>query len=993
MANELTGKRYWRSLDELAGTPEFREWLHREFPEGASELTSPHSRRSLLKLMAASFGLAGVISCRRPEERILPLAKRPEDYIPGNPLYYATAMTLGGLATGLIVEAHDGRPTKIEGNPKHPASLGAASALAQASILNLYDPDRSQRVLENGSPSSWERFAEAIPNLFAAPGEGVWVLSEPSSSPSFAAVREHFLERFPRARWVDYDPLGRTAELEGARIAFGRRLQPHYDFSKAEVILALDCDFLGVDAPSLRAVRQFAKGRHVENEHDSMNRLYVAESAFSITGAMADHRFRIKPSEAAALALALAGKGNGAPYWLDILRRDLEGHRGRSLVVAGPRQPAAVHALVWLINAELGNLGETVWFTEPPLPPSPQSIGDLAAALEAGEIKTLLILGGNPAFDAPADAELAARLEKAGTVIHLGPEVNETARAARWHLPEAHYLEAWGDARALDGTASVQQPLIRPLYEGKTAAETLALVSGYPQQRGYDIVRTYWMERFSGDRELAWRRALHDGVIEGTAFPRAGVTLRREAVEAEAVKLAASLEAKSGLEVAFYPSASVWDGRFANNGWLQEMPDPMTKLVWDNAALLSPATARELGVETGDVLRLEHEGRSIEVPAYVMPGQADGAVALELGYGRRSVGRVGRGVGHDVYPLRSAATMGYAVGVSASPAGRRYKLVTTQDHHVMEGRPLVREATIERYRAEPDFVDHAVHVPELGSLYDNPELTGEYQWGMAIDLNACTGCNACLVACQAENNIAIVGKDEVARGREMHWIRLDRYFTGEAEDPQAVFQPVACQQCEHAPCENVCPVVATTHTPEGLNDMVYNRCVGTRYCSNNCPYKVRRFNFLDWHGEVPGVKKLVFNPDVTVRMRGVMEKCTYCVQRIQEKKIQAKAEGRRKIQDGEIVTACQQTCPAEAIVFGNIADPNSRVSQVKKRNRDYAMLAELNVKPRTSYLAKLRNPNPELALAGQDGGGHASTHGPAPPGASPFRILNSAEGA
>ncbi len=992
MANELTGKHYWRSLDELTGTPEFREWLHREFPEGASELTSPHSRRRLLKLMAASFGLAGLISCRRPEERILPLAERPEDYIPGNPLYYATAMTVGGLATGLIVEAHDGHPTKIEGNPKHPASLGAASALAQASILNLYDPDRSQRVLENGRPSSWERFSQAVPNLFPAPGEGVWVLSEPASSPSLGAVRRHFLDRFPRAQWVDYDPLSRSAELQGARIAFGRRLQPQYDFSKAEVIFALDCDFLGVDVPSLRAVKQFAKGRHVENEHDSMNRLYVAESAFSITGAMADHRFRIKPSGAAALALALAGKGNGAPYWLDILRRDLEAHRGRSLVVAGPRQPAAVHALVWLINAELGNLGETVWFTEPPLPPSPQSVGDLAAALEAGEVKTLLILGGNPAFDAPADAELAARLEKAGTVIHLGAEVNETARAAHWHLPEAHYLEAWGDARALDGTASVQQPLIRPLYEGKTAAETLALVSGYPQQRGYDIVRTYWMERFSGDKERAWRRALHDGVIEGTAFAPVEVALRRDAVDAEAAKLAASLEGQSGLEVAFYPSASVWDGRFANNGWLQEMPDPMTKLVWDNAALLSPATARELGVETGDVLRLEREGRSIEVPVYVMPGQADGAIALEVGYGRRNVGRVGNGVGHDVYPLRTAATMGYAAGVSASPAGRRYKLVTTQEHHVMEGRPLVLEATIEHYRTEPDFVDQAVHVPEPESLYEHPDLTGEYQWGMAIDLNACTGCNACLVACQVENNIAIVGKKEVARGREMHWIRLDRYFTGDIADPRAVFQPVACQQCEHAPCENVCPVAATSHSPEGLNDMVYNRCVGTRYCSNNCPYKVRRFNFLDWHGDVPGVKKLVFNPDVTVRMRGVMEKCTYCVQRIQEKKIQAKTEGRRQIEDGEIVTACQQTCPADAIVFGNIADPNSRVSQVKKRNRDYVMLAELNVKPRTSYLAKLRNPNPELALAETNGGGHASMHGPAPPGASPFRILNSAEG-
>lgn len=962
-----TGRRYWRSLEELAGTPEFRRWVEREFPKGASELLSSSSRRTLLRLMAASFGLAGLVACRRPEEKILPLSKGVEHYIPGKPLYYATAMNLAGSVTGLVVEAHDGRPTKVEGNPRHPESLGACSAFAQASVLSLYDPDRSRRVLRQGRSSSWEEFARFAADHFRAEllgrGSGLWLVAGSQPSPSYEAVRNHLLARFPEARWVEFEPVSREAVRRGAELAFNRRLETLYDFGKARVIVAFDADFLGVDSPGVRAIREFSRGRAVVSEKDSMSRLYVAESRFSITGAMADHRFRVRSSEMAGAVEALAGAlglmpaAAGNYLWAEAVARDLQAHRGASLVLAGPNQPPEVHALVHLINEALGNFGQTVSFVAAERAPGEASFEELASALAAGRVQTLIVLDANPVFTAPADFDFAANFARASTTIHLGLEADETGSAATWHLPQAHYLESWGDLRTWDGTVSIQQPLIHPLYDGRTPAELLALVSGYKDQRAYDIVRNYWTAQWPAqEAERRWRKALHDGLIEGTSAARLVPAVDRKRV------LAAwrPQPPAAGLELVFYPSPSVWDGRFANNGWLQEAPEPMTKLTWDNAALMSPATAKKLGVRSGDVVLIEHEGRSAELPVWVLPGQTDDSIAAALGYGRTVCGRVGRRVGHNVYPLRTSRTAGFASGVSVRPAGRRYRLVSAQDHHAMEGRPLVREATLRYWREHPDFARHAVHVPELKSLYPEHQYTQGYQWGMAIDLNRCVGCNACILACQAENNIPIVGKREVARGREMHWLRVDRYFTGDEQAPEAVFQPVACMHCEKAPCENVCPVVATVHSPEGLNEMAYNRCVGTRYCSNNCPYKVRRFNFLDWHKGLEESQKLVFNPDVTVRMRGVMEKCTFCVQRIEEKKIQAKAEGRRQLRDGEILTACQQTCPAEAIVFGNINDPASRVSQIKKQNRNYLMLEELNVRPRTSYLARIRNPNPEL---------------------------------
>jgi len=697
---------------------------------------------------------------------------------------------------------------------------------------------------------------------------------------------------------------------------------------------------------------------------DSMNRLYIVEGRHSMTGAVADHRLRMAPSrvrqfaEDLARELRLPGLAS-APgtrsKWLTAVARDLERHRGRCLVVAGPRQPAEVHALAHWINQALG---AAVAYCEPPKRPAVASLVSLAAEISAGQVETLVILGRNPVFNAPADIGFAALLRKVPASIRLGLEEDETSAVCSWHLPAAHFLESWSDGRAADGTASVQQPLIEPLYGGRTAAEVLALLSGYKDRRAYDIVHNYWV---AADGEKTWIQALHDGVIPGTQFPEVKAVV-------DTARVLAALDAKPpaarGFEAAFYPGWASWDGRFANNGWLQEAPDPMTRLTWDNAALISPATARGRGLQDGDLIVLAAGGREVTMPVLIQPGHADDCISVAVGYGRSRCGRVGRDVGFNAYAPRTSGARWIATGVEIRKTGKSYKLALTQNHQSMEGRPLVLAATLEEFRRDPQVIAKtAPHDPGKLSLYKERTYDQGYQWAMSIDLNACVGCNACVVACQAENNIPIVGKDQVLRGREMHWIRVDRYYEGSPEEARAVTQPVTCQQCENAPCENVCPVAATTHSPEGLNDMVYNRCVGTRYCSNNCPYKVRRFNFLNFHKEISEVGKMVFNPDVTVRMRGVMEKCTYCVQRIEQKRIQAQREGHRTIRDGEIVTACQQACPAEAIVFGNLNDPASRVAKLRKQDRRYDLLAELHTKPRTTYLAKLRNPNPELGQA------------------------------
>ncbi len=966
-------KKYWRSLDELANTVQFREWLTREFPDSASELVDDKSRRTMLKLMAASFGLAGLTACRRPEAKILAQSKGVEDYIPGKPMFYATAFTQGGVASGLLVECHDGRPTKIEGNPRHPYSLGSASAFAQASVLNLYDPDRAKHPLKDGVRMKWDDFLAFAKPHFVGQGDGLRFLVEPSSSPSFAAVKKHALAKFPAAKWIEYEPLNRDEAIAGAQIAFGQPLEAHHHFDKADVILSLDFDFLGLDSPTILPVKQFSNRRRVESKDSHMSRLYAVEPSYTITGGMADHRLRSRAADVRAVAAELLKQlggltvlnGASTPHakWIAAAAKDLKAHAGKALVAAGPRQPAAVHALAALINQQIGAIGQTVTYTKAAEGWRPQldQLKELAGDLSAGRVKTLVILGGNPAYTAPAGMNLAEAIQNVPVSILLSEQDNETAALVKWALPETHYLETWGDALAQDGTPSIQQPMIEPLYEGKSKSELLAWLSDYKDKRPYDLVRNYWFGSFAGadkDKEKVWRKALHDGLVESA--PKAAAVSGAPDPKRVSDAVAALKPAGQGIEVNFFASAGAYDGRYSNNAWMQEAPEPMSKLTWDNAALLSPTTAKQLGVDSGDVIEVSNGSLKTPMPVLVQPGHADNAVSLALGYGRTRVGRVGNGVGHNAGAVRTAQSFWFGEG-SVAKTGRKYPLSHTQEHFSMEGRPIVREATLEHFHHHPDFAKHAVHVPKLFSLYGEHTYEKGNQWGMVIDLNTCIGCNACVVACQSENNIPVVGKDQVARGREMHWIRLDRYYSGDQNDPQVVTHPVACQQCENAPCETVCPVAATVHSPEGLNDMAYNRCVGTRYCANNCPYKVRRFNFLEYHKDLTEVGKMAHNPDVSVRMRGVMEKCTYCVQRIQEVKIAAKSDGRRAIRDGEIKSACMQTCPADAIVFGNINDPESRVSKLRKQDANYGLLEELNTRPRTTFLAKLRNPNPELA--------------------------------
>jgi MoCo/4Fe-4S cofactor protein with predicted Tat translocation signal len=981
---KATGPKYWRSLEELANTPEFRKWVAEEFPSTAP-LLDGQSRRSILKVMAASFGLAGLAACSRPELRLAPQARTQFDYVPGASYNYTSAFVLNGHASGLLVETYDGRPVKIEGNPDHPDSRGAATALAQASVLDVYDPDRAQRVMNGAEESSWQAFEAWAAGLNLGDGTGLRFLSEPVNSPTLENLRQQALARYPNAAWVEYESISRENERQGTMIAFGQALQVHHHFDRAKVILSLDYDFLGADYPTPLATKRFSERRraHTEEDLERLSRLYVVESQFSLTGARAEHRLRMRGSGirqfAQDLRAALSGAAApGSPY-LSAVVADLRAAGAEGLVVAGPRQPAVVHALAHQINSMIGS--GAVTYTAAPAPPRVSSgLGALRAlteAMNAGQVTTLIVLGGNPAYTAPADLQFGAAMAKVANSIYLGTDVNETSAGAKWNLPEAHYLEAWGDARASNGIASVQQPMIEPLYGGKSAIEVLAILLNLPQKKGLDIVKSFWTAQWQGterQRENIWRKALNDGVLPGAPAAEVRPALNAAAIEQALAQPAA---AAAGIEVAFVPSAATWDGRFANNGWMQETPDPITKLVWDNAVLISPATAREQGLATGDMVAITKGNLRLEAAVMVQPGQADNSVAIALGYGRQRVGRVGTGVGFNANLLRTTDGFWYGEGFAIQKVAGTHVLATTQEYGRMEEpeelgtgghhRPVYREATVGEFRREPGIIAEMAEVPELESLHPfKPDYSQGYQWGMSIDLNACTGCNACVVACQAENNTPVVGKDQVLRGREMHWLRVDRYYVGDENEPRAVEQPIPCMQCENAPCEYVCPVAATTHSSEGLNDMAYNRCVGTRYCANNCPFKVRHFNFLNFHKNEPELMAMVYNPEVTVRMRGIMEKCTYCVQRIQAARITAKVNGRRQIEDGDILTACQQTCPADAIVFGNINDPNSRVSQLKRQERNYAMLAELNIRPRTTYLGRIRNVNPALEPAGEE---------------------------
>jgi molybdopterin-containing oxidoreductase family iron-sulfur binding subunit len=970
-----SGRVFWHRLDELVDAPEFLALLERELPRQAAGIAAAVDRRGFLKLMGASLALAGVGACtRQPEERIVPYVRQPESLVLGEPLFYATAAPSGGFGIGVLVESHEGRPTKVEGNPGHPASLGGTDAATQASVLGLYDPDRSQTIVSAGTIRTWDTFLAAVRPALAAQtakgGAGLRVVTDPVTSPTLARQMRALLAAFPQAKWVQYEAGGRDHVRAGARRAFGEVVEPQLRLAECRVVLTLDADLFGRGPGRLRHARDLVRARRAAEPC----RLYAVECTPTTTGATADHRLAVRAGDietfarrvATALGVGLAVPAPAHPAGARgveveaFVAADLRRSRGRSLVVAGDDQPPAVHALAHAMNAALGNVGRTVVYVEP-VEAEPQdglaAVAALADDMAAGRVELLLMLGTNPVVTAPADLQFAARLEQVALRVHHGLYDDETALLSHWHVPEAHYLESWGDLRAHDGTATIVQPLIAPLYGGKTATELLAALLQSTERSAYDVLRATWRGRWAerhapGDFETAWQTALNDGVVAGTAAAPRAVALRPDWD-------APSPPAGAGLEVVFRPDPYVGDGRGANNAWLQELPRPLTKLTWDNAALLAPATAARLGLASGDVVELRHEGRHVRTPVWVAPGHAAESVTLHYGFGRTRAGRVAAGAGVDVFPLRASAAPTIVRDVELHATGERMPLATVRGHESMEGRPIARSATLAEYRAHPDFAQHMEETPSRDTtLYPNREYPG-HAWGMAIDLGACIGCNACVAACVAENNIAVVGKDQVLRGREMHWLRVDRYYTGERDAPETIHMPVPCMQCENAPCEVVCPVNATNHTSEGLNDQVYNRCVGTRYCSNNCPYKVRRFNYYlysDWDEES---LKMVRNPDVTVRSRGVMEKCTYCVQRIEHVRAHAVVQD-RPIADGEIATACQQACPADAIVFGDVNDPASRVAALKRDPRNYALLAELNTRPRTTYLARVRNPNPDL---------------------------------
>ena len=1064
-APSASGPKYWRSLDELAATPGFKSAVEREFPEGASNLDGV-DRRQFMKIMAASFALGGLglAGCRRPESNILPFGKSVEGIIPGLPQYYATSMPLRNTAIPLLAETHQGRPTKLEGNPSYLPHGGSTSMLAQASILDLYDPDRATAHTKGSEildVAGVNAILDGIAKAYSANGgEGLAFLAGESSSPTRARLVAALQAKYPKTIWAQFEAIVDEAPAAAAQAAFGVSVKPLYRFSKAKRILSIDADFFHAEAGSLYYAREFSKGRKVEKKEDPMNRLYVAESGLSLTGSMADHRLRLASSNMLAFAAAIAAKVTGdSSYasaaaglavkaeWIAECAADLVANKGASVVVAGSHLPAAVHALVYAINASLGAIGTTVDFVEVAASTA-ATIQTLAASIKSGAVKTLVVLGGNPVYNAPAELDWASLQKSVSEVVRLGYSVDETSLLSGTQIASAHYLESWGDARTVDGTIVPVQPMIMPLFNGLTEIEVISRLCGDTTTDGYGLVYKTIAAADAANAEKTFRKFLHDGLIQGSAYPVSSVTLNAAGV-AQTLVSAPTVQtfSKENLEVRFIADHKMDDGSYLNNGWLQECPDPISKITWDNAILVSPKLAKELNIgphaATLQVARVEDtdydrgreavpvaevtiNGKKVKGPVHIQPGLNNYTIFLIVGYGRSKVGHVGKESGYNAYPVRTSNAFSIATGSLTITSDPKFLLANTQEHWSMEGRDLVREANFDEYQKHPDYVKEvgleshspAIYgaaldkeprvgspesigpdnsLPRGGSLYETPEFTGKQQWGMSIDLNTCIGCNACVVACQAENNVPIVGKEQVLRGREMHWLRIDRYYSdGEAdagafglgqgnrelpEEPQISLQPIACQQCELAPCETVCPVNATVHDDEGINVMAYNRCIGTRYCANNCPYKVRRFNFFDWnqrqldslymgplgpHG-MPELVKMVKNPEVTVRMRGVMEKCTYCVQRIENGKIRHKVERSQAghpedivVPDGVIKSACQQVCPVDAIVFGNLNDENSAVVKAKNREQDYQLLGYLNIRPRTTFSGKLRNPNPRM---------------------------------
>ena len=1016
------GRTYWRSLGEYSRTPDFEEWLHREFPAGAAEWENdPLSRRNFLRLMGASLALAGLslTGCRRPEAHLVPFTQSPEWVIPGKKMSFATAQPRRRGAVPLLATTFDGRPIKMEGNPLHPLSLGASDNFSQASILDLYDPARRQHPTRSGkkiSPSDWDaEIARIRDESTSTAGSSLAILADELLSPSRDRLRAELQKQFPQATWATYEPLAPGRDLEASSLVFGDNTEFRPNLSAASTVLSLDCDFLGSDEGDISDTRGFAAGRRTRKPGDSTNRLYVAEPRFSLTGTMADHRLRLRSGSVGPFLLELARQIRTAkpsadlntllsqspdlplpegvdPAWIRECAADLVSHGKQSLILVGRRLPISLQALALALNATLGAVGSTL-IVQPRRSIPSTNIIQLAGKIRNGTIRTLIILGGDPVYNAPADLNWPALQSSVPNTIHLANLPNATSKQSTWSIPGTHYLESWGDALGSDGSYLSIQPMIQPLWDGQSQLDLLSKLLGQPKPIGPGLIRDTFAQRtnLSGEKlDQAWNDFVREGFLAASTPTLAPRTPNLSSVAGLLSKIENSApEDISSLEFNFIQSGAVDDGRYANNGWMQEWPDPMTKLTWDNAILMSQDTAKSLGLKNevikgilvADVVQATLAGRSIEAAALIVPGHANFAVSLPLGYGQEELGSVAKGVGFNAYSLRTSMADYQGAGLQLKKLGKTRELAVTQEHQVMEGRDLVREATVSEFQKNPAWVKTVgmdAHIPKNQSFYPNPKLDGQHQWAMVVDLSTCTGCNACVTACTAENNIPIVGKDQVIKGREMHWIRVDRYFTGEPDAPESVSQPIACMQCENAPCETVCPVNATVHNEEGLNVMAYNRCIGTRYCANNCPYKVRRFNFFDynqraldklyWGPLAPkGTEetiKLQKNPNVTVRMRGVMEKCTFCVQRIEDAKITARVRARDsadlKIPKGTLKTACQQACPAEAIVFGDLLDESSEVTQQRALPQNYSLLEYLNVRPRLTYLGRIRNPNPAM---------------------------------
>ena len=993
---------YWKSLKDISSEEDYKRFLK----QSEHNIDNGLSRRNFLSLIAASVALAGLEGCKKPVQKIIPYVEAEIGTIPGIPNYYASTVPFKNNALGVVIENHDHRPMKIEGNEKHPTTLGKSNSFSQASTLEMYDPDRARGVKFQGKKVDWNEYLKFAKSINESNGKGLAVLMQESSSPTIKSIQNDFKKNLPNANWIVYEPVNNENVYAGIELAFSKKLQPLYRLENAQIIVSLGSDFLGVDDNNIYHTRKFAQNRDIVDENSTMNRLYVAESSISSTGTSADHRLNVPQHEMENLLAELAYElkllglkidakkvKSANNLWIKAAAKDLFDRRGESIIIGGSSLSKEFHQLITLINYSLKAPIDYYPLNMSQIS-SLKNLKSLCKDMENGKIDNLFILGANPVYDSPSDLGFAESLKKVKNAVHLTNIIDETSKLCSWNIAMNHYFECWGDAMTYDGHVSIVQPQIMPLFDSRSVIQVLSPIVYSTEQSAYDTVKNVWKSTIikSGNFEREWEKALHDGLYKKPILKK--VNVKPIPKVSTAILNDYSLD-NDMFEIVFTPSSSVYDGRYANNGWLQEIPKPVTSLTWDNAALISMKVAKKLNIKNGQMLEINVGNNSIKIPAFITPGQNQKSITLELGYGRKFSGRIGNEVGFNVYPLRDSTNPSFILNGSIKVLNETYPLASTQDHHGLEDDKyaapgfddlankeaqsripeLVKQSTLDYYKDNPDWVQKKVeqHKPDKKrswadhSMY-NPDwdYSKGPQWGMSIDLTSCTSCNACSIACQSENNIPVVGKQQVMNGREMHWIRIDNYFAGDPDNPEVSTQSVACVHCELAPCESVCPVAATTHSSDGVNQMTYNRCLGTRYCANNCPYKVRKFNFYNYTKDLPEVVQMAMNPDVSIRFRGVMEKCTYCYQRISAARITAENEG-REIRDGDFQVACQQSCPADAIKFGDINDPNSEVSKAKRRNRDYALLAHLGTAPRTTYLAKIRNQNPMLVSKSQNG--------------------------